>query len=249
MTEAIGAKRVEEITLAGFERYVRDNIEKFVPTTLNGDLRITKTFLNWLRTRKHIKKNELQGAAPLPDMRDPKRRALTEDEIKKLIGVEKRGLLWRFLISTGLCLGELTQLKRKDVDLASGLVHVRPSTAKRARKRSIPLVMSLRKKLDVKFNGVKPEAPAFTTNQGTAVGNNLRKQLKKDCKKVGVDPTGVDVHALRKSFATRLIHRGVDPKTVQYLLGHNSINTTMQIYTEYVVQSSERTMTGLEIPE
>jgi len=40
----------------------------------------------------------------------------------------------------------------------------------------------------------------------------------------------LDVHSLRKTFATDLIEAGTDPKTVQELLGHKTLAVTMQLY-------------------
>ena len=51
-----------------------------------------------------------------------------------------------------------------------------------------------------------------------------------------MDPHGVDLHALRYSFGTRLYHAGVDIKTVQTLLGHKTAKITMDIY----VKSDDR---------
>ena len=42
----------------------------------------------------------------------------------------------------------------------------------------------------------------------------------------------VDLHSTRRTFATEMVRLGADPKTVQELLGHKTLDTTMQIYAQ-----------------
>jgi site-specific recombinase XerD len=67
------------------------------------------------------------------------------------------------------------------------------------------------------------------------------------CNKAGIETRGldsrgrilehVDVHSLRRMFATNLIVNGADPKTVQEFLGHKNLAMSMQICTKINVQS------------
>lgn len=56
-------------------------------------------------------------------------------------------------------------------------------------------------------------------------GRNLKTILTA----IGVEP--IKFHALRHTYATRLFEAGIPPKTVQHLMGHSDIETTMNIYT------------------
>lgn len=72
----------------------------------------------------------------------------------------------------------------------------------------------------------------FTTEYGTPVGNNLNRILAKLLKRAGVNPHGVDIHALRYTYGSWLVREGVNIKLVSCLLGHATVQLTLDIYTD-----------------
>jgi integrase/recombinase XerC len=139
------------------------------------------------------------------------------------------------MYSAGLRVSELVGINDGDLDFEGGLVRIR---GKGRRERLAPLGsfalqaiqrwQSCRQLSPREAKG--PEAPLFVNRFGRrlttrSVGRMLEKYLK---------ITGLDLrtspHTLRHSFATHLLDRGADIRSVQELLGHKSLVTT-QIYT------------------
>jgi site-specific recombinase XerD len=73
---------------------------------------------------------------------------------------------------------------------------------------------------------------------------NLQRQIKQDVKKAGI-PKWITVHTLRHSFATHLLEKGQDTRTIPDLLGHSSLQTTM-IYTHVVSKNMLEVLSPLD---
>jgi len=190
----------------------------------------------------------LCASNPAKPLRNPRRERklphfLTNREIGKLLnappksdamGLRDRAIL-ETLYSAGLRVSELVGINEADLDFAGGLVRVR---GKGKRERLAPLgsfaMRALKAWLRMRSPAkgqAKDEATAVFLNKfgkrlsTRSVGRMLEKYLKL---------TGLDLrtspHTLRHSFATHLLDRGADIRSVQELLGHKSLVTT-QIYT------------------
>jgi integrase len=94
----------------------------------------------------------------------------------------------------------------------------------------------------------------FVTTQNTALNSkgNLWRAFAACLKRAGIErqsfsPDGrllehVDVHSLRRTFATSLIVSGADPKTVQELLGHKTLLMTMKVYAKVRSQTKRQAL-------
>jgi integrase/recombinase XerC len=150
-----------------------------------------------------------------------------------LLGIRDRAIL-ETLYSAGLRVGELTGLNLADVDLESGLATVR-GKGKRERLALLgpPALGALRHWLaqrDALAGRARSQTAVYLNKRGTrlttrSVGRLLQKYLAL----AGLDPR-TSPHTLRHSFATHLLDRGADIRSVQELLGHRSLANT-QIYT------------------
>lgn len=183
---------------------------------------------------------------PAKPLRNPRRERklphfLSTDEIALLLvapppegmGLRDRAIL-ETLYSAGLRVSEVVGINDGDLDLAGGLVRVR---GKGRRERLSPLgshaVRALRRWLAVRqLKSGRPDrkSPVFVNKAGTRLTTrSVARMLEKHLLAAGLS-LRTSPHTLRHSFATHLLDRGADIRSVQELLGHKSLMTT-QIYT------------------
>ena len=150
------------------------------------------------------------------------------------MGIRDRAIL-ETMYSAGLRVSELVGMSDGDLDLAEALVRIR---GKGRRERLAPLgsfaIKALRRWLDRRSLSSKEKvgaaAPVFTNKFGRRLTTrSVARMLEKYLKLTGLD-LRTTPHTLRHSFATHLLDRGADIRSVQELLGHKSLVTT-QIYT------------------
>lgn len=184
---------------------------------------------------------------PAKPLRNPRKSRtlphfLSTDELGRLLsappsteplGLRDRAIL-ETLYSAGLRVSELVAMNDCDMDLAEGIVRVR---GKGRRERLAPLgsyaVKALRRWLGVRRlrgRGEPQHAPVFVNRFGRRLTTrSVGRLLEKYLAQTGLDRRTTP-HTLRHSFATHLLDRGADIRSVQELLGHKSLLTT-QIYT------------------
>jgi integrase/recombinase XerC len=187
-------------------------------------------------------------ANPAKALRNPRKSKklphfLSSDEVGRLLdapgGDAQLALRDRAILETlyaaGLRVSELVGLSDGDLDFAAGVVRVR---GKGRKERLSPIgsfaVRSLKAWLKVRTLSPREkqgrEAPVFTNRLGTRLTTrSVARMLEKYLKLTGLD-SRTSPHTLRHSFATHLLDRGADIRSVQELLGHKSLVTT-QIYT------------------
>ncbi len=150
------------------------------------------------------------------------------------LGLRDRAIL-ETMYSAGLRVSELVGLSDGDLDFAAAVVRVR---GKGRRERLAPIgsyaVRALKRWLQVRKlapdESIGAEAPVFTNKFGRRMSaRSVGRMLEKYLRQTGLDARTTP-HSLRHSFATHLLDRGADVRSVQELLGHKSLVTT-QIYT------------------
>jgi len=139
-----------------------------------------------------------------------------------------------FLYATGTRVSELVELKQNDVNFELGFVIV---YGKGSKERIVPVGEKAKEKLNEYMQTSRPtllkdrESKAlFVTRRGKGMTRQgFWKLIKNYALKSGI-PKNISPHTLRHSFATHLLERGADLRTIQVMLGHSDISTT-QIYT------------------
>jgi integrase/recombinase XerC len=148
-------------------------------------------------------------------------------------GLRDRAIL-EMLYSAGLRVSELTGLNLDDIDLDDGSLTVR-GKGKRERLAMLgsKAVKALKSWLEVReemIQGRRGTTAVFLNQRGSRLtSRSVGRLLEKYLVRAGLDPR-TSPHTLRHSFATHLLDAGADIRSVQELLGHQSLNTT-QIYT------------------
>jgi site-specific recombinase XerD len=141
----------------------------------------------------------------------------------------KHRTLLTTLYACGLRLSEGTHLRPADIDSQRMLVQVRQG--KGQKDRIVPLSPVLLEQLRTWWRATRPQEWLFPGQggRGPLSDHSAQKACQQAAQKAGLKKR-VSPHALRHSYATHLLEAGVDLRTLQKLLGHACLSTTL-IYT------------------
>lgn len=160
-------------------------------------------------------------------------RILKEPNLKNHKGIRDRAIL-ELMYATGLRVSEASFLKVSDLNLELGFIKCK---GKGSKERIVPLGKVAGHFLQKYINESRPKLSGKKVSQYLFLAQGSRrlsrqsiwKMIKKTVYLSGIRKK-VSPHTLRHSFATHLLERGADLRSVQEMLGHSSITTT-QIYT------------------
>jgi integrase/recombinase XerC len=232
-----------EITPLDLRGYVSAMHEAgYAKTSISRRLASLRTFFKFAQREGIAQNNPAKPLRnPRPDRKLP--HFLSGDEIGQLLdappGNDPMGLRDRAILevtySAGLRVSEVVGMNAGDLDLVEAIVRVR---GKGRKERLAPLgsyaIAAVRRWLKVQKLSPREKggalAPIFTNKFGRRLTTrSVARMLEKYLKITGLDQRTTP-HTLRHSFATHLLDRGADIRSVQELLGHKSLVTT-QIYT------------------
>jgi integrase/recombinase XerC len=219
------------------------NDKQYSKATIARKLATLRSFYKFLVKRSQI------GTNPVVPIRTPKQeqklpRFLEYEEVKRLLetppmnnwlGARDRAIL-ETLYSTGIRVSELVALNMDDIDFLGEVVHVR---GKGKKERIAPISSSALQVIQhyMEFRNKRAQNNSnfdskvlFVNKHGRRLSTrSVRRKMDKYLKMAGLDPA-ISPHTLRHSFATHMLNNGADLRSVQELLGHQSLSTT-QIYT------------------
>ncbi len=175
---------------------------------------------------------------PLPARDKILPQIMTEGEIQRLInacedgtplGKRDRAAI-ELAYGTGMRASELCSLKLRDIDRGGGLIFTR---GKGDKERCIPYVGGVRKIVDEYIEEHRPKLDSsrqpwlLLTKSGKKMRREfLWRVLRKRGQEAGISSARLHPHVLRHTFATHLLRKGMDQRTLQEMLGHSSILTT-----------------------
>ena len=231
-------EKVNYLALRRFLAFLRTKNPK--PRTLARKISCLRSFFRFLCREGYLKNNPTTLlSTPKLDKHLPN--FLTEDDVVKLVesppedklsGLRDRAIL-ETLYSTGMRISELVGLDIDDMDFIASVVKV---LGKGRKERLIPIGERALSAIQEYLNKRESENKALFLNKNGSrlTGRGIRGCLSKYIKLTSIK-THVSPHTLRHSFATHLLNRGADLRSVQELLGHVNLSTT-QIYTHLTTE-------------
>ena len=225
---------------------IRQSVQKFyieglAARTVSRRLSAVRQFAGWM-VSDHIRQDNPSLFLDNPKLPDPLPKSLNEADVSSLISACSKleppyDLLMQagleLMYSAGLRISELLSLRLQDFTADKDMLLIR---GKGGRERMVPLtaiaIATARRWRDAR----DADGPDAETDQllGYRSQEMTRQKfsllLKQVARHADLDERKVSAHVLRHSFATHLLNRGADLRSLQMLLGHADIATT-QIYT------------------
>ncbi|MEA3305424.1 MAG: tyrosine recombinase XerC [Candidatus Omnitrophota bacterium] len=239
-SEFLEGRQVKSVDYLFLRKYLaRIRGRNYSKRTVARKLAAIRSFFKFLYAEGYLGKNPASSlSTPKLDRKLPV--FLDMDEAVKLIEApDKKSLaelrdraILEALYSTGIRVSELAGLNLDRIDFIGGVIKV---FGKGRKERLVPIGdKALRVIRDyLEKRGVKKftdkKAAFLNKNRGRLTDRSVRRIVGKYVKRVSMRD-GISPHTLRHSFATHLLNRGADLRSVQELLGHMNLSTT-QIYT------------------
>ena len=219
------------------------NQHQYSKSTVARKLATLRSFYKFLVKRGQLSSNPVTAVrTPKQDKKLPQ--FLEYEQVKTLLetpptdnwlGARDRAIL-ETLYSTGIRVSELVGLNMDDIDFLSEVIHVR---GKGKKERITPIGSSALQVIQhyMEFRNKRAQSNdnfdakvLFVNKHGRRLSTrSVRRKMDKYLKMAGLDPS-ISPHTLRHSFATHMLNNGADLRSVQELLGHQSLSTT-QVYT------------------
>ena len=203
-----------------------------------------REFFKFLYTEKAIKDNPTLYLLP-PKKEKTLPKFLVQKEVESIIAVAEQsskpeyrriGTMIKLMYACGLRVSELITLKENSINFEKKQILIR---GKGDKERIVPVAQSALDSLhdynsyrDYFFKRGRKSIWLFPSysETGHLTRNAFFKEIKKMAFAANLDKTKVFPHVLRHSFATYLLNKGTDLRSVQKMLGHSDISTT-EIYT------------------
>ena len=227
----VGDKRVDQYTAEDLEK-LKQFHSKASDNTINTRIRGLKAVFGYAVLKGYIKTNPFSESCLIKMVKKPPV-FLSQDEFQQLLKVVPSEVARDFFIvaaNTGLRLNELINLSWKTVSLEKKqlvVVNGEDFSTKSGHSRTIPLNDTVLEILQRRYEKSKRREYVFSKAMGTRfAGNYMSLAFKRAVRELGLN-NHYHFHTLRHSFASWLAEREVPIFSIQQLLGHSSVNTTL----------------------
>ncbi|SRR5258706_3749864 len=230
--QQLGLKDAKDIGLPQLERYLAELDHRGnAGSTRKRKVISIRSFLWYLCQERYIRVDLAKKLIP-PFSETRSIRYLTGVEYERLLGAascnHRDYALLQLLLQTGIKLLELTRLTTNDVDLSpsqsisdSGFLRISRSESKGARTISLNFIASNALRNFLKERSITKNMSLFANRFGEPLGSRgVEKILKKYLDRVGI--MKANIQSLRHTFGVYQIANGVDPATIQEIMGNKS---------------------------
>jgi integrase len=245
---------VTQLTLPDLDAFIAARLEKVKRPTVNGSLSILRAALNYARDAGVLR--ELPVRVRL--LKEGRRllQVLTFAQVETLLAraAPPFDLMILLAAQAGLRHQEIMHLQRRDMQLPKQLqVSAKPGwTPKSHHERMVPLTSRLALRLEKHIADLNDESPTAWLFPGCNGGGRPRRhaheRIREVFKRAGLYEPAMKpgLHSLRKTWASTLLHEGVDLKTLQELGGWGDLKTLSDHYLTSLPGSKEAAIALLE---
>lgn len=234
--------RISKRTIQRFMIYLSQ--KNLSPKSISRHLSALRSFYNFLIFNDITDNNPLEG---IQNPKIPKKaiKYLEESSLNQILTLMEKDeeikqdyLILELLYSSGLRVSELCSLKKADIDFQNNFLRVR---GKGDKVRLVPITERIKKALFefISRNNLSSEFLFVTKNGGKLYPKYVERLVKKYLSEISEDGR-VYPHLIRHTFATHLLRRGADIRSIKELLGHESLDTTT-VYTHVSIEHLKST--------
>lgn len=238
------SRSIDSISLSDCKSYLLYLKQKNITTTtIQTYIRALRSFLSWCYCENYIEIN-IPEQFKLPKAKRKTIDTLTDDEIKRLFACFKSRdfcsirnyCIVALMLDSGLRLNEVVTLERGKIHIAEGYIIV---NGKGNKERIVPLGLNSKKALLRYYSiipGCEQKTLLFLKDNLTPISQSTIKQLFRRLKCQSSIPR-LRPHLLRHTFATRYLENGGDIYSLQFILGH----TSLEMVKKYVHLTTSKT--------
>lgn len=239
--------RIKEIKPKHVNEYINLLIKKgFAQKTISNKKVVCSRIFEYGVIKDYIEYNPCTAVKLPKNLPKKARKPATIEEENKILETSDVWIFPYIALLTGLRKGEILALQWKDIDFTRKIINVEKSIYFEHNKpkiklpkteagiRIVPLLKPLEERL-LKIKSKNPEHFIICNDDGTPITDKKYRHLyNKFRKEFGINASA---HQIRHSFATEALESDVEVKSIQSLLGHRQISTTLNIYAAFRMKS------------
>lgn len=227
----VGDKEILKVTPIDLEQFKTKRKKEVTDATVNNNVRGIKSCFRKASDLELIAKNP---AAKIRGIREEEQAPvyLTEEDAKRFLETTMCepwfGKIVLFAMQTGLRRGEITNLKKEDVDLANKVIHVHSTAGYKVKfgKRRVVSLNDVALQIVAERMKLSPSQFLFADEHGKQIKpERLTKKFRKYIRRFGLNKK-YHFHSLRHTFGSLLCQNNVPLRDIQELMGHSRITVT-----------------------